>query len=189
MSKEELYQLIYVENLSYTEIGRRLGITGAGVRKRALKLGLSLPKRREINAKETFNKNTSKRLKPCEYCGKLTTNAKFCSKECQWKYFHKGWTKDWKSGLKTGIKGEYSISVPLRKYLFDKYQNKCARCGWGEVNPHTGRIPLEVEHIDGDFKNNSEENLILLCPNCHSLTSTYKGANRGRGRKNRRKYN
>ena len=49
-------------------------------------------------------------------------------------------------------------------------------------------IPLEIEHIDGNYKNNDESNLILLCPNCHSLTSTYKGANTERGRNSRSKY-
>lgn len=43
-------------------------------------------------------------------------------------------------------------------------------------------IPLEIDHIDGNSENNSEENLRLICPNCHSLTATYKGANRGKGR-------
>lgn len=56
------------------------------------------------------------------------------------------------------------------------------------MNTYTGKIPLEVEHIDGNFLNNKEENLILLCPNYHSLTSTYKGANRGNRRKDRKKY-
>lgn len=46
---------------------------------------------------------------------------------------------------------------------------------------YTGTLPLEVEHIDGDATNNSEENLTLLCPNCHSLTRTYRGANKGNG--------
>ena len=57
------------------------------------------------------------------------------------------------------------------------------------MNPYTGKIPLEVDHIDGDYTNNNENNLTLLCPNCHSLTPTYKGANSGRGRKTRHKYN
>ena len=59
----------------------------------------------------------------------------------------------------------------------------------GEINKYTNKIPLEIEHIDGNYKNNNEENLILLCPNCHSLTSTYKGANLNNGRKSRSKYN
>ena len=54
------------------------------------------------------------------------------------------------------------------------------------MNLFTKKIPLEVEHIDGNSQNNKEENLTLLCPSCHSLTKTYKGANKGKGRKHRR---
>lgn len=38
-------------------------------------------------------------------------------------------------------------------------------------------IPLELEHIDGNNKNNIKDNLLLLCPNCHAKTSTYRGRN------------
>lgn len=62
------------------------------------------------------------------------------------------------------------------------------KSGWGEVNPYTQTIPLEVEHIDGNYQNNTEDNLTILCPNCHSLTPTYKGANKGHGRKDRKQY-
>ncbi len=86
------------------------------------------------------------------------------------------------------MRGEYQLSSYIKKYIFDKYHNSCARCGWCEVNPYTHNVPLEVEHIDGNYKNNREENLILLCPNCHSLTSTYKGANLNNGRTSRNKY-
>ena len=73
------------------------------------------------------------------------------------------------------------------KILFEKYNNKCARCGWGEINLWTGNVPLEVHHVDGDYKNNEESNLELLCPNCHSLTETYKSLNTN-GRDGRKKY-
>lgn len=53
----------------------------------------------------------------------------------------------------------------------------------GRKNPYTNTIPLEIDHINGDSEDNSEENLRLICPNCHSLTATYRGANRGKGRK------
>lgn len=51
---------------------------------------------------------------------------------------------------------------------------RCALCGiklvWlGEP------LPLEVDHIDGNWRNNRIENLQLLCPNCHSTTDTYRG--------------
>lgn len=39
-------------------------------------------------------------------------------------------------------------------------------------------ITLEVHHKDGDKKNNTEENLILLCPNCHSYTDNYGSKNK-----------
>lgn len=38
-------------------------------------------------------------------------------------------------------------------------------------------IPLEVHHIDGDKLNNELINLQLLCPNCHALTTNYRGKN------------
>ena len=88
----------------------------------------------------------------------------------------------WKEGKESGMRGKTSISAHIRKYLFIKYHNKCARCGWSEINKTSGKVPLEVEHIDGSHINNKEENLILICPNCHSLTSTYRALNMGSGR-------
>jgi 5-methylcytosine-specific restriction endonuclease McrA len=66
--------------------------------------------------------------------------------------------------------------------LLIKYSSQCSRCGWCKVNPVIGHSPLEIDHIDGDSENNSENNLVLLCPNCHSLTPTYKNLNKGHGR-------
>ena len=45
---------------------------------------------------------------------------------------------------------------------------------------------MELEHNDGNSQNNSLDNLSLICPNCHSQTPTYKGANKGNGRHYRR---
>ena len=41
-------------------------------------------------------------------------------------------------------------------------------------------IPLELDHINGVSNDNRIENLRLLCPNCHSLTPTYRGKNKNR---------
>ena len=41
-------------------------------------------------------------------------------------------------------------------------------------------IPLELEHCDGDKRNNTIQNLRMLCPNCHAQTNTYRGLNIGR---------
>ncbi len=125
----------------------------------------------------------------CRYCDKsLEGDQLYCNNKCQKNYEYEEYICYWKLGMVSGAKGKYQISNHIRRYLFEKYFGKCANCGWGETNPYTNIVPLEIEHIDGNYQNNSESNLTLLCPNCHSLTSTYKGANRGHGRKERVKY-
>jgi hypothetical protein len=125
----------------------------------------------------------------CINCGKpLKKGIKYCNNICQKSFEYNSYIALWKKGLVNGMKGKYQISNHIRHYLLEKYNNKCVKCGWSKKNPYTGVIPLEIEHIDGNYLNNTESNLILLCPNCHSLTSTYKGANRGNGRKDRKTY-
>lgn len=70
----------------------------------------------------------------------------------------------------------------LARILRDYYGERCLRCGWSKRHPKTGRVPVEVEHIDGNWENNRLTNLTLLCPNCHALTPTFRALNRGRGR-------
>ena len=125
----------------------------------------------------------------CKNCGNMLNAGKYyCNNFCQKEYEYRKYIDSWKKGLQNGMKGKYQISNHIRRYLLQKYSNRCSRCGWGEVNPYSGLVPLEIEHIEGNYQNNTETNLILLCPNCHSLTSTYKGANLGKGRKARKKY-
>ncbi len=64
-----------------------------------------------------------------------------------------------------------------------KYDEKCSVCGWNVKHPLMGHCPLEIEHLDGNAENNKEENLTILCPNCHALSPHYKNLNRGKGRK------
>ena len=110
--------------------------------------------------------------------------SKYCSTNCQHEYLQKAWEIKWFAGEVTGNTNSIwaEPTKRVRNYLFKKYDGKCAKCGWGETNPFTGTVPLEIEHIDGDSKNTAPENVILLCSNCHSLTATYRGANRGHGR-------
>lgn len=58
---------------------------------------------------------------------------------------------------------------------------RCALCGT-EAVWRGEPLPLEVDHSDGDWRNNRIENLRLLCPNCHSTTDTYRGRGKGRTR-------
>jgi 5-methylcytosine-specific restriction endonuclease McrA len=61
------------------------------------------------------------------------------------------------------------------------------KCGWQEINSTSGYVPIQLEHKDGNSENNKLTNLELLCPNCHSLTSTFGILNKGNGREARRK--
>jgi 5-methylcytosine-specific restriction endonuclease McrA len=79
------------------------------------------------------------------------------------------------------------VPNPIRKYLFEEAKYKCTECGWCKKNPSTGKVPLTIDHIDGNSSNHKRENLKVLCPNCHSLTPTYGALNKGNGRKTRRR--
>ena len=48
-------------------------------------------------------------------------------------------------------------------------------------------IPLEIEHKDGNHQNNVRDNLEALCPNCHSLTDTWRGRNKTKDNSNKNK--
>lgn len=70
-------------------------------------------------------------------------------------------------------------SFKLKRRLFAAKikKPKCEMCGWA-AESQDGRIPLELDHINGDRYDNRLENLRILCPNCHSLQPTHRGRNR-----------
>lgn len=119
-------------------------------------------------------------LASCASCGKTVPRAaqKYCSSLCQRTYQFNIRA----AALEQGDYKTHSCNRFIRKYLVSKIGERCSRCGWAERHPRTARVPVEVEHIDGNWQNNRPENLTLLCPNCHSLTDTFRGLNRGRGR-------
>lgn len=185
--KETLENLI-LEGLSYDAIGKIYKVTGASIRKWAKKLGVELPKRRKINSKETFNRGQYRiAKKTCLNCGiEINGHYKYCSHKCQQEYQYKLYIQRWKDGLEDGISGKYDISDRIKRYLFEKFEYKCQKCGWNEQNPYTNKVPLQVHHVDGNCLNNKEDNLELLCPNCHSLTDTFGNLNKNSKRVYRR---
>lgn len=59
-----------------------------------------------------------------------------------------------------------------KRRVLEEQKGKCNRCGIDEWLGQ--KITLELEHKDGNCSNNERENLECLCPNCHSMTSTWK---------------
>jgi hypothetical protein len=76
-----------------------------------------------------------------------------------------------------------SIRRLVRKYLIYKHGNQCMMCGLSEWR----NIPIALvsDHIDGDSSNNDLDNFRIICNNCDATLPTFKGKNRGKGRKKR----
>lgn len=184
---EKLKNYVFEDNLSYEEIGRIYGCSGSNIKRVMLRRGIELPVRSKNVGKEPANKGTGKKY-CCLNCGIELNNTrnrahKYCSNSCQQEHEYKLWVDKYKQDNSIAKSTKWGqIPAQLRRFIFEKFEHKCCLCGWSKVNPFTNTLPLEIDHIDGNSENNSEENLRLICPNCHSLTATYRGANRGNGR-------
>jgi hypothetical protein len=145
----------------------------------------------------------------CKACGESFSSgrkgAMFCSIGCSTRFQrdneHRAFIEQWlkgadsmssevrlcgiKSSSKLGGKAGGRASGHVRRFLAETYGEKCSICSWAEIHAVTGHIPVQLDHIDGNSENNKPDNVRLLCPNCHSLTSTFGILNRGRGRADR----
>ncbi len=96
---------------------------------------------------------------PCLVCGNLILarhNKKTCSRTCANKH---------RAGIKYKIgrpvKDKVVSLKALKLRLLKERGNKCERCLYNKIEI------LQIHHIDRNPKNNSLENLSLICPNCH----------------------
>jgi|Wag4MinimDraft_6_1082665.scaffolds.fasta_scaffold17691_1 hypothetical protein len=124
----------------------------------------------------TFN-NTGKiksTRQNCLCCGVETLNKKYCNNKCQ--QAHK-----WDLSKKDASNLTHSR---LKRLLIETHGHKCQICNLASWMDQ--KIPIEMDHIDGNSSNNELSNLRLICPNCHAQTPTYKAKNKGNGRVFRR---
>jgi 5-methylcytosine-specific restriction endonuclease McrA len=73
------------------------------------------------------------------------------------------------------LMGEQLSDETTKKYLIEKYGHQCWGCGASEWLGE--KLHLEMDHIDGNNKNNDINNIRILCPNCHSITPTWRYKN------------
>jgi hypothetical protein len=67
------------------------------------------------------------------------------------------------------------IDAKREKIILDQ-DGKCGKCGvkdWFDTP-----LSLEMDHVNGKHQDNRRENLIALCPNCHSITPNWRGRNK-----------
>ena len=179
LTKDELIEAI--QEVKY--LGQVLQMLGAHDNTSNRKKLREFIEENEIDASHIKSKTTRSKYelnpKRCRYCNEVIPYEKrqndFCSHSCAASYNNLGTVRNG-----TALP-EHSYCLNCGKEITrgNKYcDNSCQKCGWHEVNPYTGIVPLQIHHIDGDCKNNKEENLQLLCPNCHSLTENFGSRNK-----------
>lgn len=137
-----------------------------------------------IGVRRNFNEN----VRTCNMCNNILDKSnrhKYCSDECKRssrQVTRNAYIAAWKLGKINVLSKRKMLVHTIRTYIREKYNNRCCLCGWNKTNPYTKKVPVVVDHIDGHWENNKEENLRLLCPSCDSLQKTYCGANKGNGR-------
>lgn len=139
----------YVSGKSTIEIAKLLGTTHTRVIHILNRNGVTLR-----NKKEALKKY--RRINVCVICGvefhaSKNHKRKTCSEECYLKHMSN-----------VNVKPNGHSQAYYQRIRRELKQDFCEKCG---ASPPTR---LDTHHIDRDHKNNSKENLMVLCVHCHA---------------------
>lgn len=208
-------QKMIQEGSKYKEISSALNVTLASIKQhlnkkghyslnlkikmiKCLDCGQEKPHREVVNGKKiirtkfcnvacslnhTAKNRKKKERKKCLNCQEpcKTRKSIYCCSSCQFELQEKIIIDKVKNNDTKGLS-----AITIKKALIKIHGEKCMKCGWNKIHPTTKKVPIELNHKDGNSENNETKNVELICPNCHSLTPNYRGLNRGNGRYKRK---
>ncbi len=90
--------------------------------------------------------------------GMIRPYCRYCGKPAASKGFSKSGKRSWRL-VCSACHERIKKGLPIINRVM------CAECGFVAAHP----CQLDVDHIDGDSKNNAPENFQVLCANCHRL--------------------
>lgn len=159
-------------------ITRRFGTWSAAL----TAAGLSPPQKLEVNVTKVCptcdNSFDTVTYKEATYCSILCSNVSRRKRGT----IQRNTRDEWRAELRE--KAEAYKARPFeqlgwdtqRKRVIEEQHSRCNRCGNSKWMDEP--LSLEVDHKNGDNQDHRRDNLEALCPNCHSLTPTWKGRNK-----------
>lgn len=119
-----------------------------------------------------------------EFRAKKGSTGKYCSSACMGAHSRQKVIDAWLRGEDPGWSGiTVVLKSAVRSYILELADYACSVCGWDKRHPIDGKPLVEIDHVDGNAKNCKPDNLVVLCPNCHSMTPTFRARNKVSARK------